>query len=110
MVQGWGVMPPPGDNQPRKDDSSEASGGNVAPEHRVQKIHLGFLEEPETSVFRPRILGVKPPPDGRGRRNLKILGIVLLVILFLLIALKTRNPAQKISGTTEASADVIKAK
>lgn len=110
MLQGWGVMPPSGDNQPRKDDASEASGANVAPERRVPKLHPGFLEEPETSVFRPRILGVRPPPDFRARRNLKILGIALLVILFLLIALKTRKPAQKTSGTTDASAGVIKAK
>jgi len=109
-MQGESVMPPPGDNEPRKDDSPEASGGNAAPEHRVPKLHPGFLEEPQTSVFRPRILGVRPPPDFRARRNLKILGIALLVILFLLIALKTRKPAQKTSGTTDASAGVIKAK
>ena len=109
-MQGEGVMPPPGDNESRKDDSPEASVANVPPDRRVPKLHPGFLEEPETSVFRPRILGVKPPPDFRGRRNLKILGIALLAILILLIALKTRNPAQKTSGATDASAGVIKAK
>lgn len=103
-------MPPPGDNQTRMDDSSQASGRKAAPDRGVPKIRPGFLEEPETSVFRPRILGVKSPPDFRGRRNLKILGIAILVILFLLVALKTRHPGQKIPVSTDASADVIRAR
>ena len=48
---------------------------------KAPMIDPGFREEVETSVLRPRILGIKKPSHPKDRRNLKFLGVAVLVAL-----------------------------
>jgi beta-lactamase regulating signal transducer with metallopeptidase domain len=47
-------------------------------------IDPGFREFEETSVLRPRILGIKTPQDRQDRRNCVLLGfaIVVAIVIF----------------------------
>jgi hypothetical protein len=103
-------MPPPGDNDTRKDNSSEASVGNVPPESRGRKLHPGFLEEQETSVFRPRIVGVKPQPDFRGYRNRKVIALSVLLILLMILVWKAFRIARGVPETIASPAQSNRAK
>ena len=58
---------------------------------KVGMIDPGFREFEETSVLRPRILGIKTPQDSRDRRNLKLLGAALLVSIVIFGILEYRQ-------------------
>lgn len=58
---------------------------------KVGMIDPGFREFEETSVLRPRILGIKTPQDSRDRRNLKLLGAALLVAVVIFGVLEYRQ-------------------
>ena len=73
-------MTNPGDLLPDGKNSSPKEG---LPLRKVAMLQPGFREEMETSVLRPRILGIRPPSDSRDRRNLKFAGIALLVSLLM---------------------------
>lgn len=53
----------------------------VSSPKKVAMLSPGFREEVETSVLRPRILGVKVPSNPSDQRNLKFAGIAFLVSL-----------------------------
>ena len=48
---------------------------------KVGMIDPGFREFEETSVIRPRILGIKTPQDRRDRRNCVLLGFAIGVAI-----------------------------
>lgn len=58
---------------------------------KVGMIDPGFREFEETSVLRPRILGIKTPHDSRDLRNLKLLGAALFVALVIFGLLEYRQ-------------------
>ena len=57
---------------------------------KVGMIDPGFREFEETSVLRPRILGIKTPQDPRDRLNLMLLGIAfgVAIVIFGLLEYK----------------------
>lgn len=64
---------------PSGDDSHIGSGEQDTVIRKVGMIDPGFREEQETSVLRPRILGIKPPVHPKDRRNMKFLLIAIAV-------------------------------
>jgi hypothetical protein len=73
-----------------KPQQSESGGGSSEPGEtsspivrKVTIIDPGFREFEETSVLRPRILGIKTPQDSKDLRNLKLMGIAFLVALLI---------------------------
>jgi hypothetical protein len=67
------------DQIPDDGASPVVSGENKPVMRKVAIVDSGFREFEETSVLRPRILGIKTPQDSRDRRNLKLLGLAILV-------------------------------
>jgi len=50
---------------------------------KVVMLDPGFREEAETSVLRPRILGIKPPSHPKDRRNVQFIALALIVSVLL---------------------------
>lgn len=84
-------MPDSRDQIPENGASPDVSGENKPLMRKVGMIDPGFREFEETSVLRPRILGIKTPQDSRDRRNLKLLGAALLVSIVIFGILEYRQ-------------------
>lgn len=84
-------MPDSCDQIPDNGASPDVSGGNKPLMRKVGMIDPGFREFEETSVLRPRILGIKTPQDSRDRRNLKLLGAAILVAVVIFGILEYRQ-------------------
>jgi hypothetical protein len=54
-------------------------------------IDPGFREELEPSVLRPRILGMKKPTNPSDQRNLKFLGVAILVAVVIFSILEYKQ-------------------
>jgi hypothetical protein len=96
----------PSDQIPGGDDSPEASGEQESVIRKVGMIDPGFREELETSVLRPRILGIKPPAHPKDRRNMKFLliAIAVAVVIFGILEYKQiRDAANPDGNSTESS-------
>ena len=73
-----------GDQQSSDGANSPENLGDVSPiVRKVSILDPGFREVQETSVFRPRILGLQKPKNSQDRRNLKFFGLALLVALLI---------------------------
>jgi hypothetical protein len=83
-------MARPSDQIPSGDDSSGGSEEKDPVVRKVGMIDPGFREEPENSVLRPRILGIKPPAHPKDRRNMKflLLAIAVAVVIFAILQFK----------------------
>lgn len=66
-------------DDPHQPLDAEGSTGAGLPVRKIAMIDPGFREEPETSVLRPRILGIKVPTNPSDRRNIKFAGIAVIV-------------------------------
>jgi hypothetical protein len=71
--------------------SPEASGEKSPLVRKVVMIDPGFRDPVDTSVLRPRILGIAKPQDPTDRRNLKFLGLAMLVAIVIFVALEYRQ-------------------
>lgn len=71
----------PSDQTPVGDNSPGSSGEQESVIRKVGMIDPGFRETQESSVLRPRILGIKPPVHPNDRRNMKFLLIAIAVAL-----------------------------
>jgi len=69
----------------------DLKGGEKAELRKVPMIDPGFREELEPSVLRPRILGMKKPSDPTDLRNLKFLGVALLVAVVIFAILEYKQ-------------------
>jgi hypothetical protein len=61
---------------------------------KVSMIDPGFREETESSVLRPRILGMKKPSDPHDLRNLKFLGLAFLVAVVIFGILQYKQSSE----------------
>jgi hypothetical protein len=94
------------DQIPSGDDSSGGSEQKDTVIRKVGMIDPGFREEPETSVLRPRILGIKPPAHPKDRRNMKFLliAIAVAVVIFAILEYKQiRDAADPDVNSPESS-------
>lgn len=69
-------------------------------------IDPGFREVQETSVLRPRILGINPPGHPKDRRNMKFLliAIAVAVLIFSILEYKqSRDAANPDVNSKESS-------
>lgn len=69
----------------------EEKPGNNLPVRKITMIDPGFREEQETSVLRPRILGLKVPSNPSDRRNLKFAGVAVLVAVVIFGILESKQ-------------------
>ena len=58
---------------------------------KVAMLDPGFRDSQETSVLRPRILGVKVPSNPSDWRNLKFVGVSLLVAVVIFGILESKQ-------------------
>jgi hypothetical protein len=79
------------DQIPDNGASPDVSEENKPLMRKVGMIDPGFRDFEETSVLRPRILGIKTPQDSRDRRNLKLLGAALIVAILIFGILEYRQ-------------------
>jgi len=68
---------------PVEDASPKVSGEKEPIIRTVGMINPGFREFEETSVLRPRILGIKTPQNSQDRRNLMLLGLAIMVAVLI---------------------------
>ena len=96
----------PSDQTPVGDNSPGNSGEEESVIRKVGMIDPGFRETQESSVLRPRILGIKPPVHPKDRRNMKFLMIaiaVALVIFGILEFKQIRDAAHPEENSPESS-------
>lgn len=103
-------MARPSDQIPGADDSPGVSGEKDPVIRKVGMIDPGFREELETSVLRPRILGLKPPVHPKDRRNMKFLliAIVVAVVIFGILEYKQFRDAANPDGNSQESSRLEK--
>lgn len=93
-------MPRPSD-QIQGTDPSDGSPDTGRPlVRKVAMIDPGFREETESSVLRPRILGIKKPSHPHDRNNLKFLGVAcfVAVVIFAILEYKQYREAASEGG------------
>ena len=73
-------------------------------------IDPGFREETESSVLRPRILGIKKPTNPSDRRNLKFLGLAFLVAAVIFVILEFKQFREAAREAKHSAVDFIRAK
>jgi hypothetical protein len=90
-------MPRPTDHIAGEENPSDLSGDERSALRKVPMIDPGFREELEPSVLRPRILGMKKPTNPSDLRNLKFLGLALLVavVIFAILEFKQFREAAR---------------
>jgi hypothetical protein len=84
-------MARPTDHPAGEEKATESSAAGKPALRKVTMIDPGFRQEQESSVLRPRILGMNKPADPNDRRNLRLLGIALLVAVMIFAILEYRQ-------------------
>lgn len=73
-------------------------------------IDPGFREELGHSVLRPRILGIKKPSNPKDRRNLKFLGLAVLVAVMIFAILEFKQFHEAAREAKRSAVEFMEAK
>ena len=103
-------MARPTDQSDGEENPTDSLGGNRPALRKVPMIDPGFREETESSVLRPRILGMKKPANPSDRRNLKFLGLAFLVAVVIFVVLEYKQFREAAREAKHSAVDFMRAK